>query len=332
MKAISDLRGLAGGFAVWTRPIAFVLASACLTGLIFLLVRFYVLELPPIAVVDARSMFVTYEVQRERVSSFVVHDAQVTDRALFCDGLLDENGQFTGLVSPREGTHVSYTRHFSHLQIMLDVPEGKAGPVLSIDGRPDCEVIGEKLVLLVRENRLALHQPFPIMGRGEIGVELGVPLAPDPSAGLARIGDGKDAFIVKRSPGPLLLGATVRLFGRTATLYGTGQLYPISGAEFHVPLGSRLASDVPSSSLAGYVRVMEGDEAMDVEVTLEAAELKLYRVGPREQAETLASGAVARAFGNPGLAPFLIAVAIFSFIVQILCALDGVIPERRRRK
>lgn len=308
------------------RPLGFVAVSAVLTAVIFWSVRNYFLDHVPIALINARSNFITYEIQRDTVSKFLVHGAEVSDPAAFCEGFLDADNRFTGLVAPRKGTRVSYMRHRSHLQITMDTPEGSPAPELSVKARPDCSMSGKRLVLLVPENRLDEHQPFPVIGRGEIGAELASP-------GLPATGEVRfPANTVRRAPGPLLFGATVRLFGRTATLMGDGQLYPISGAEFVVPRGSRLATSTLDSSLVGTVMAKADDEALDIEVTVEATELQLYRVGAGSQVESLGAGAVAQAFGNPGLVSILTCIAIFSFLVQTLCSLAGLIPEKRKSR
>ncbi|WP_137112600.1 hypothetical protein [Rhodobacter sp. SY28-1] len=308
------------------RPLGFVAVSAVLTAVIFWSMRHYFLDQVPLALINARSNYITFEIQRDTVSKFLVHDAEVIDPTAFCEGFLDANNRFTGLVAPRKGTKVSYMRHRSHLQITLDTPDRLPTPELSVKSRPDCRMSGQRLVLLVPQDRLNDHQPFPIIGRGEIGAELANP-------GLPVTGDDRfPANAVRRAPGPLLFGATVRLFGRTATLLDDGELYPISGAEFIVPRGSRLATNNVESTLVGTVMATGEDEALDIEVTVEATELQLYRVGAGSQVESLGAGAVARAFGNPALVSILTCIAIFSFLVQTLCALAGLIPEKQKRR
>lgn len=308
------------------RPLGFVAVSALLTGAIFWSVRSYFLDQVPIALINARSNFISYEMQRDTVSKFLVHGAEVSDPAAFCEGFLEAGNRFTGLVAPQKGTKVSYFRHGSHLQITLDTPKDLPAPELSIKSRPDCRMTGRQLVFLIPEERLDEHLPFPIIGRGEIGAELASPSLP--TTGETRF----PTVTVDRAPGKLLFGATVRLFGRTTTLLDDGQLYPISGAEFVVPRGSRLATSNPESSLVGSVLARTDDEALDIEVTIEATELQLYRVGADSQVESLGAGVVAEAFGNPGLVSILTCIAIFSFLVQTLCSLAGLIPEKRKSR
>ncbi|NUB46602.1 hypothetical protein GEU84_019600 [Fertoebacter nigrum] len=326
------LRTLFESVSSWSRPAWFLLASAGLTGVIFLFVRVFVLDITPVALISAQSTFVTYEVQRGPASNFTLQGAQLRDRSQVCEGILDGTGRFTGLVAPGQGNRVSYTHHRSHLLITLDIPPGTSAAELTVEGHAVCKVQGDTLNLLVPNEVLDRHLPFPIVGRGEIGAELRIQTAPVQAQDLIQVDDGHGGFSVRRAPGPLLMGATVRLFGRTSTLSGTGQLYPIPDAEFQIPRGSRLSSTEEPSTMVGTVTAAADDFALDVEVTLEASEVLIYRIGQRDQVERLAVGAFARSFSNPGLVPILVAIAIFGFILQLLCALDGVVRDKRGRR
>lgn len=317
---------------MWSRPAWFVLASTVLTGVVFVFLRAFVLDITPVALIRAESTFVAYEVQRGPASNFALHEAQLLDQSQVCDGILNGAGRFSGLVAPGQGNRVSYTYHRSHLLIILEIPKGTAAPELTVEGQKVCKVPGDSLSFLVPNEVLDRHLPFPIVGRGEIGAELGIQTAPAEAVTQIHVDDGHGGFIIHRAPGPLLMGATVRLFGRTSTLSGPGQLYPIPDAEFQIPRGSRLSSTEDTSTMVGTVTAVAGNTALDVEVTLEASEVLIYRIGQRDQVERLAVGAFARTFSNPSLVPILIAVAIFGFIIQLLCALDGVIRDKAGRK
>lgn len=331
MKRLIWLRRVLGSVSSWSRPAWFFLASAGLTGVIFIFVRVFVLDITPVALINAQSTYVTYEVQRGPASNFTLRGAQLRDTTQVCDGILDSKGRFTGLVAPGQGSQVSYTRHKSHLLITLESPPGTSPAELTVEGKAVCKVPGDRLNLLIPNEMLDRHLPFPIVGRGEIGAELGIQAAPMPAQESVEVDDGRGGFSVRQAPGHLLVGATVRLFGRTSTLSGTGQLYPIPDAEFQIPRGSRLSSTSETSTMVGTIMADQRDSALDIEVTLEASEVLIYRIGQRDQVERLAVGAFARSFSNPGLVPILVAIAIFGFILQLICALDGVIQNKRDR-
>ena len=50
---------------------------------------------------------------------------------------------------------------------------------------------------------------------------------------------------------------------------------------------------------------------------MEASDIDVYRPGGRQQSEELATGMLARAFGDPAFAPFLISVAVASFLLNL---------------
>ena len=177
-------------------------------------------------------------------------------------------------------------------------------------------------------------------GRGQIGAELGVPTLPGlPSAcrnialaGHRCVDNGLHEIPVTATSDRTLHRATAKLFGRTSAPFSGGQLYPITSDEIPIPGGSRLETNNEDTPFIGSVGLSGDGMSLLTQVTVEADSLRVYRVGRTEQAEVLATGAIARAIGDPSLWPLLILTAIIAYLLQLAINLRGIFKDAAGEK
>lgn len=289
----------------------------------------------PLVFVEARATYVRYEIQREDVSLLALREAIVQRANGLCDSILDNKGLFTGLVRSPVGTTVEYTWHKNFAQISLtpgrsEKFDAEPGPtIVDREGQPPCTLETERVVFLISHEGMSRILPLPILGKGEIGVELGVPNRPEPGDLDLTLASGIE---LEQAPGHLILEGTARVMGRTSLWWDDGKLFPIADSDFIIPRGSRLVSSEENSPLVGNLVLARNSSAFDIEVSTEAHELKLFRFGQNQQTESFAVGAIARAFGDPSLAPILFLLGLVAIMLPIYFGFEAMIRERGDRK
>ena len=279
---------------------------------------------PPLVLVEAETGFLSYRVQRADLSSFILQGAEITDTASFCSAGLDAAGKVLALVRPTAGTTVEYHWLPDLVKITLQSEPADTALIEGEDGT-QCRAASGDLTFLVPSEALRRRPPLPILGSGQIGVELGVPTFGAPLAacrseelkGQTCIDNGNHEVPVINEPNPTLHRATARLFGRTSMVLSGGQLYPITDGVFPVPGGSRLQASEESSPFIGSVTLSDDGLSLRAQVTVEANNLRLFRAGQTQQAEVLATGVIARAFSDPSLGPLLILATVIAFFLQL---------------
>lgn len=311
-------------------PLSPLLIAFVITGVIFIATLLTTGWGSPMIALEVRSNFVSYTVGRQAIAAIAVRDAVVSDRdrALLCGyGTTDEKGtRLTARIMPSEGDVVEYIWNKGFVIIRFRTPPEKSGPHLDlqVQKQPICKIDNE-LSLYLFDADLAKMPPLPLVGPGQIGVELGLQPVPPQTEGAL------PGWLTKQAPSGaalgisttrLLLDGTARVYGRT-NLGSDGNLYPIPDSDFRLPRGSRLTT-VDGAWLTGTVTLATVDEGFDVRATTESQQLRLYRIGGQEQAETFATGVLSRAFRDPSTAPFLLFVGIFVIVVQILLALAAI--------
>jgi hypothetical protein len=292
----------------------------------------------PMVIVDVRATQVSYTIQRPPLSQLPLRGAIVARADGFCDALLDEKGRLTALVAAPKDTMVTYIWHRNFVQITLSPPLlNKADPEswapVSVEkaGAPRCVLAAASATFLLPHAAMRDLPPLPILGQGNIGAELGIPPAPEASdlkREIAVRGTPARKVKIHAAPGHLLLGGTARVMGRTSLWWDSGKLFPVADSDFIIPRGSRLSSNASGAPLIGNLVLADGADAFDIQVTTEAKDLSIHRMGANAQEEALAFGALARSFGDPSLAPILIPVAIVGFLIQIFFGLEAMIRER----
>lgn len=305
-----------------------VLGLMLMTGMLWL-----VLTTPPLVVIEAQTGFVSYRVQRQEVSAMALEGAEVTDVSSFCAAGLDDAGRVFSIVSPQAGATVEYRWIPGMVMIRLSAAPGGQTLVENAKGT-QCLASGD-LTFLVPAAALDRLPPLPVLGGGQIGAEQGVPtlsnsLPPcaDPAlAGRGCLNNGAREIAVEPASNPAMRRASARLFGRTSMPFTGGQLYPITDGEFLVPAGGRLEAANDEAPFIGSVTLDNAASTLQVQVTIEADNLRLYRVGQNDQAEILAAGIVARAISDPSLGPALIFVAIIAFMLQVAIGLRGILKD-----
>lgn len=287
---------------------------------------------PPLVLIDAETGFLSYRVQREDLSSIVLRGAEVTDTASFCGAGLDAAGKVNALVRPGAGTTVEY--HWLPDQVKITLQSDPANRAL-IEGEDgtQCRAASGFLTFLLPAKVLQRRPPLPVLGSGQIGVELGVPTFVAPLAacrsedlkGQTCIDNGRHEVPVANEPNPTLHRATARLFGRTSMLFSGGQLYPITDGVFPIPGGSRLQASQETAPFIGSVTLSDDGLSLRAQVTVEADNMRLFRAGQTQQAEVLATGVIARAFSDPSLGPLLILATVIAFFLQVAVGVRSIV-------
>lgn len=298
--------------------------------LVFLTVVLWLTSSAPLVVVEARATYAKYVVQREELSLLALRDTIIYRAKGLCAGILDENGRFTGLVRSPVSTTVEYFWHRNFVQINLTRgPSDISAEPISIDrkGKPACRLETQNVVLLVPHSEMNNLRPFPILGTGEIGFELGVPNRP--SAGELELELLGSDIVVRRAPVGMLIEGSAHVMGRTSLWWDSGKLFPVANSNFTIPRGSRLVSSNESSPLVGNLVLADPPNAFNIQVTTEARDLKLFRFGQSQQVETFAVGAIARAIGDPSLAPILFLLAMAGLLLPVYFGFEEMFRERR---
>lgn len=279
---------------------------------------------PPLVLIEAETGFLSYQVQREDLSSIALVAAEVTEVAAFCAAGLDEEGKVRAVVRPSVGTTVEYHWLPGFIMVRMFSETLPSALVEGEDGM-QCRAESDQLTFLLPAETLHRMAPLPVLGTGQIGAELGVPTLPSeispcrwPAfAGKSCIDNGHHEIPVMTSARSSLHRATARLFGRTSMPIGEGRLYPITDGNFAIPGGARLEAGMVTSPFIGSVTVSGDGLSLRAEVTVAADDMRLYRVGHSQQAESLAAGAIARSINDPSLGPLLFFLALFPVALQI---------------
>ena len=279
---------------------------------------------PPLVLIEAETGFLSYRVQREDLSAIALDGAEIREADSFCPAGLDAEGKVRAIVRPVSGTTVEY--HWLPGMVMIRFLSESGAPALveNAEGQ-QCRAAGADLTFLVPAEALQRLPPLPVLGRGQIGAELGVPTLPgllppcrdSALAGLRCVDNGLHEIPVTITSDRTLRRATARLFGRTSGPVWHGQLYLITGDEIPVPGGSRLDTERDDAPFIGSVRLSDDGMSLQAQVTVEAESLRLYRAGQTEQAEVLATGVIARALVDPSIGPWLILAAIVAYLLQL---------------
>ncbi len=289
---------------------------------------------PPLVLIEAETGFLSYRVQREDLSGIALDGAEVREIGSFCPAGLDEAGKVRALVRPVYGTTVEY--HWLPGMVMIRFLSESGTPALVENASGEqCQAAEADLTFLVTAEALQRVPPLPVLGRGQIGAELGVPTLPSlvPScegaalAGYQCIYNGLYEIPLTVTSDRTLHRATARLFGRTSAPFSGGQLYPVDSGEIPIPGGSRLEANRDDAPFIGSVGLSGDGRSLLVQVTVEAENLKVYRVGQTEQAEVLATGIIARAIGDPSLWPLLILAAIIAYLLQLAINVRGIYKD-----
>lgn len=289
---------------------------------------------PPLVLIEAETGFLSYRVQREDLSGIALDGAEVREISSFCPAGLDEAGKVRALVRPVYGTTVEY--HWLPGMVMIRFLSESGAPALVENaGGEQCRAAEADLTFLVSAEALQRVPPLPVLGRGQIGAELGVPTLPGlvPScedaelAGYQCIYNGLHEIPVTATSDRTLHRATAQLFGRTSAPFSGGQLYPIASGEIPIPGGSRLEAHLQDAPFIGSIGLSGDGRSLLAQVTVEAESLRVYRVGQTEQAEVLATGIIARAIGDPSLWPLLILAAIIAYLLQLAINLRGIYKD-----
>jgi len=319
-------KGLRHGAYLWFAGF-FGLPVLFATALSWLVLGGY-LSSPPFVLVEARTTYLAYTVRRVDPSRLAVIDAILTGDLGGCGGMVGAARRISAAIAPKEDTVIEYAWLPGWVTIRLNAPPGNP-PVLETAGGDSCP-LPEQTLLAVPAGSMADQLPHVVLGHGEIGAEIAVALPPErprpPVIGPSPPGFENLFAANAAAPGPVLLSGTARLFGRTGTLLGRGEVFPIGDGEFVLPRGSRLTAP-EGAAMAGTLTLSPDRDALDVQVTVDAADLLLFRTGEFNQAEVLAAGAVARAFGDPSLGPILLIVAIVGFVLPVGFGISTLIRE-----
>ena len=290
----------------------------------------------PLVLISARSNFVSYDVNRPVNSAISVPGVYFRDAGRLCPDLSGADGNWLSvLISPPQGARISYSWNPGWALVTVDLPqaEAQAKEPLVVERReyPPCQITQRRTSFVIRAETLAKMAPLPILGPGEIGREIASATMPDgASTSIVNERDQNEVFV--RSATGTLWGGSLRVFGRTAVAWNTGQLYPVPDSEYLIPRGARLITAGREDTFTGTVIFpADGQEGFDVEVTANSESLVLFRPGPESQRETFATGIVARAFADPSSARLLLALAIFVFIFQVVVGAVTLSDIGRRR-
>ena len=320
--------------------LGFTMILPLASGLLLLVgMLFLVAGKPPLVLIEAETGFLSFRVQREALSVMALDGAEVREIASFCPAGLDEAGKVRAIVRPAFGTTVEY--HWLPGMVMIRFLSENGDPALvESAGGEQCRAAEANLTFLVPAEALQRVPPLPVLGRGQIGAELGVPTLPGlPSAcrdialaGHRCVDNGLHEIPVTATTDRTLHRATAKLFGRTSAPFSGGQLYPITSDEIPIPGGSRLETNNEDTPFIGSVGLSGDGMSLLTQVTVEADSLRVYRVGRTEQAEVLATGAIARAIGDPSLWPLLILTAIIAYLLQLAINLRGIFKDAAGEK
>lgn len=304
-------------------------------------VRYFFYAQPPLVLIEAETSFLSYRVQREDLSAMSLQGAEVTDTAAVCREGLDADWRVAAIVRPPVGATVEY-RWMPGMVLIRVLPTGDGTTTFENAAGVQCRE-GAALTFLVPAAVLERAGPLPVLGAGQIGVELGVPTLPHlpPACSAPELEgrrcisidtdtdtdppEGKREIPVDPASTSALFSATARLYGRTSV--SGGQLYPISGGEFVIPGGSRLEASEERFPFIGSLTLGDDGASLHVQVTTEAESLRLYRAGQNNQAELLATGSVARAIQDPSLGPFLIFMAILVLLLQLALNVRDILED-----
>ncbi|SHF37458.1 hypothetical protein SAMN05444279_13223 [Ruegeria intermedia] len=280
--------------------------------------RFF-FQAPPVVFVSVRSNHIEYQVKRPALARLAIVDGTWVGPETDCTRVTLSRGRaYTLLLMPAAGAQVEYLSLPTDILITVTPNEGDGVRVLNSSLGMGCD-IKDTVSVLIAEEDFARNQPFPVFGPVEIGSDT------------SRTEPPRHTFrwqltperIVETIPVRFVQGGQARLFGR---LDWRGQLYPVIDGDFPIPRGSRIefASDDVSGSI-----VRAADEPIfDIQFTVEATAMRVFRPGKTQQHETFATGLMARAFSDPILSVIFLVLGISGFLLSILSYVHGVWTNR----
>ncbi|MFW8595540.1 hypothetical protein [Cribrihabitans neustonicus] len=312
--------------------VAFVLAGLVLTGVIALglmaVVTWWFSAAKPVLFADVQTNHVSYKADRSHLAILPVRGALLVAPDGVC-GVVEEEAdgrkvpRLTARITPPTGATVEYFALPGLIQINIR-PESAEERILVEGQGANCQVQGRMTVLLPDEI-LRQNLPLPVFGRLEVSQEIGMPSRPDPGDLQVVTSFGE---MVQRLPRYFIHGGTAQILGRSSSPLDSGKLYPVAESSFPIVRGSRI--EVSGGEVSGNVMRRPGEAAMDLQFTVNAEELKLFRPGSHQQSEVIAVGPIARAFGDPTIAPFLVAFLVVSFFLQLCFGFYTVFAEWRK--
>ncbi|MFW8635299.1 hypothetical protein [Cribrihabitans pelagius] len=300
--------------------VLFVVAGLVVTVLFALLLKVAVTWLlsaaKPVLFADVRTNHVSFTADRSQLAILPLRNAILIAPSDLCEAaeeeekLGDQDPRLTARITPPTGATVEYFALPEFIQINIR-PKAAKDQILVESQGANCR-LSERLTVLLPNETLRRNQPLPVFGRLEVSQEIGMPPRPDPGDLEAATPAGTQ---VERLPRFFIHGGTAQIFARSSSPLDSGKLYPVAESSFPIVRGSRI--EVAGGEVSGTVMRLPGEPAMNLQFTVNAEELKIFRPGSDQQSEVIAVGPIARAFGDPTIAPFLVAFLVISFFLQL---------------
>lgn len=268
--------------------------------------------------IKAKSELVAFSVFNPELAIIYASGLRVSS---WPDGSQDDQC-FDGAFLPGVGAQVTYLRtENGPFQILI---EGKGelrkpqGDIIPFDGE----------LLLFRDHGCGelLAERFPVWGPGKIG------------SPFSMRSDG---------PGPVLISATLNVFGRTidVPLLGDGGALYAAIEEMAIPPGSLIESeklggrdsqastDDAEAAMFGFVELSEDEPGFSVSVSTESRELRVTTPGARSNSSKIDLGLFVQASNDPGfLKVQLFVVLIFALWPFSMEMLKEAVSGRKKRE
>ena len=287
-----------------------MVTSATVT-LLFVIVVGLIPTPAPYVFITLHTELLSYQVARPTLAGVLVRDATY-DGQIDCPDRVDGADRLSGLLQPVSGAAIEY--RWTPGGVAITVSSGQEGPAsFAFPDDQTCKFTGRTVTVVQRGDAVRDLQ-LPIAGKAQAGSETSVATA-------------------SRAPSGTIHDGQVTVFGRT--LIGR-ELYPVAGATYPIPPGSRLASGrnylSPESEESGaswYGAARPGDRGLLVSATTDTTRLLLYRPGLNEQTETFSFGLLTRIFNDPSLGLLTLSLGAFFLLAG---PVTGWMSLRRRTR
>jgi hypothetical protein len=302
--------------------------SILFSGLLFILIQFFPVPSPVIDI-EAESEYLEYRVLKPDLATIPIENSTYRgDNSLPCAAL--EGGVIKlALLEPSYKSLVKYNYGGQRLAITL-ISNPEHPSKISFPGGNEYELTGISWFVLQKPKNDQLSAiPLPIVGPGQIGKEIGRKTLP-----------GEQYVNDARRPLDLLLGGTLRIYGRTVFPLNKSEnriLYPSKIEKFVLPVGARLTSGGDINNIKDFDKnswhgaAMLGERAMNIWIRTESDDLKLFRPGSQSDSERYKISIFTKLFEDPSVAPYSIFFLSFAISMQVICGWISIWNHKEQR-
>lgn len=316
--------------ALMLRSMAFVVLVVASASLLFLLP-----PVPTIAVIQANSEFVSYDVTvpdlaQLRLAGYALTFESPGESMSLMKNVPSPTARkplcLSGLLAPTVGSRVSYKRQESGpLAVVIERTDDKPAATFALTA-------GDASAALQKASWIRLETPT---GDDDTAPCPGAASKRLPIYGPTRIGTPvRPEAAGEESASGVLIEGTIDLYAKTIEIgrwrEGANRVYPTAISMMNIPPGSQISEFLEKNAQptpwAGFVK-LNTDQALDIRVTTPATRIQMLRPGIGMEPETLAAGLFAQLINDP----VVLSLQVFAvFLFSVLQAASSLIAAKAK--